>query len=57
MHKYEDKNRGFKTEGDEVFVFVERNQIKYSVSQNRTLLKGILREPHKQRVVATPELY
>jgi hypothetical protein len=39
MHKYEDKNRGFKTEGEEVFVFVERNQIKYSVSQNRTLLK------------------
>jgi hypothetical protein len=31
--KDEDENRGFKTEWEEVFVFVERNQIKYPVSQ------------------------
>jgi hypothetical protein len=37
--KYEDENRGLKTEWEEMFVPVERNQKKYFVSQTRTLLK------------------
>jgi hypothetical protein len=48
--KYENKNRGFKTEWKEEFVFVERNnykdyviiqnnQIKYVVLEDRILLK------------------
>jgi hypothetical protein len=35
--KYEDENRGFKTQWEEVFVFVERNETKYFASQIRKL--------------------
>jgi hypothetical protein len=37
--KYENENRGPDTEREEEFMFVERNQTKYSVLKNRTLLK------------------
>jgi hypothetical protein len=48
--KYEDENRGFKTQWEDVFVFVERNWIRYFVSQTLTLYKVSC----PSRVVASP---
>jgi hypothetical protein len=38
-HKYEDENRGFKTEWEEEFVFVERNGITDHCQRNYFVLK------------------
>jgi hypothetical protein len=37
--KHEDKNKRILDRVEEVFVFVERNRIKYFVSENRALIK------------------
>jgi hypothetical protein len=47
--KYEDENRGLKTEWKEGFVVVEINQIKY-LFENSNIIKCILPEPHQGSV-------
>jgi hypothetical protein len=43
---YKDENTGFETKWEEEFVFLERNQIKYSF-ENQNITKDILRELHQ----------
>jgi hypothetical protein len=53
--KYEHENRESDREREEEFIFVKRNQTKYSVLKNRTLLKvSCARSTSDGHVLAIP---